>query len=119
MVPELVVSDLAAAQRQLCDVFGFAVDGGLLRLGSQAIALRQGAGGHGVIDHLALSVPDLDSTAAAMMARGAVVEGTTADGPHLIPEFWRGGMRYLFLTGPDGARIELCHNLADPQPLGA
>ncbi|MES2666331.1 MAG: VOC family protein [Pseudomonadota bacterium] len=118
MVPELVVTDLAAAQRQLCDVFGFARDGGVLRLGSQAIVLRQGSGGHGVIDHLALSVPDLDAAAAVMIARGAVVEGTTPDGAQLIPEFWRGGMRYLFLTGPDGARIELCHNLADPKPLG-
>lgn len=118
MVPELLVTDLAAARRHLCDVFGFAPDGGVLRLGSQAIALQQGEGGHGVIDHLALSVPDLDAASAAMIARGALVEGTTADGPQLIPEFWRGGMRYLFLTGPDGARIELCHNLADPQPLG-
>lgn len=119
LVPELVVADVAAAQRQLCDVFGFAPDHGRLRLGSQTLVLRQGAeAGHGVIDHLALSVPDLDSAAAAMIARGAVVEATTADGPMLIPEFWAGGMRYLFLTGPEGARIELCHNLANPQPPG-
>ncbi len=118
VVPELVAVDLAAAQRQLCDVFGFTVDGNLMRLGSQAVALRQGEGGHGVIDHLALSVPDLDAAATTMMARGAEIESTTADGPQLIPEFWRGGVRYLFLTGPEGTRIELCQNLADPQPLG-
>ena len=118
MVPELVVSDVVAAGRQLRDVFGFTSEDGMLRLGSQTIVLRQGAGGHGVIDHLALSVPDLDLVSAAMISRGAVIEATTAGGAQLIPEFWGGGMRYLFLTGPDGARIELCQNLADPQPLG-
>jgi catechol 2,3-dioxygenase-like lactoylglutathione lyase family enzyme len=124
VIPELVVPDPVAAHQMLCAVFGFAEDGVHLRLGDQRIALAQGlaqepAAGHGVIDHLALSVPDLDAAAAAMLARGAMPDpDVTPDGPLAIDEFWDAGVRYLFLKGPHGVRIELLQNIGRPRPLG-
>lgn len=110
IVPELAVQDLAGAEAMLVGVFGFARDGALLRLNDQRIALVQAEGrrGHGGIDHLALSVNDTDAALADLMARGAVLESTTPDGPKDIAEFWTNGVRYAFLQGPEGARIELC-----------
>lgn len=110
LIPELAVTDVPAAASLLRDVFGFVDDGGLMRLGDQAVALVavDAPGGYGVIDHLALAVADLDATLAAMQARGALLEATTPNGPREIAEFWDAGMRYVFLAGPEGARIELC-----------
>jgi catechol 2,3-dioxygenase-like lactoylglutathione lyase family enzyme len=120
VIPELVVPDPVAAQQMLCSVFGFWEDSGLLVLGDQRVALAKGVtAGHGVIDHLALSVPDIDAVAAQMRARGAVLDPeVTPDGPKSIAEFWGAGVRYLFLQGPQGVRIELLQNLAQPKPLG-
>jgi catechol 2,3-dioxygenase-like lactoylglutathione lyase family enzyme len=110
IVPELAVQDLAGAEAMLMTVFGFARDGDLLRLHDQRIALVQAYGprGHGGIDHLALSVNDTDAALADLLTRGAVLEETTPDGPKEIAEFWANGVRYVFLQGPEGARIELC-----------
>jgi len=110
IVPELAVRDPQGAAAMLCDVFGFAPDGDLLRLHDQRIAVvgAEGPRGHGGIDHLALSVNDTDATLALLRTRGAVLEGTTPNGPQEIAEFWDNGVRYVFLTGPEGARIELC-----------
>ncbi|OYU19620.1 MAG: hypothetical protein CFE34_04340 [Rhodobacteraceae bacterium PARR1] len=110
IVPELAVQDLAGAEKLLRDVFGFARDGDLLRLNDQRIALVQADGprGHGGIDHLALAVNDTDAALAGFLAHGAVLEETTPDGPKEIAEFWAHGVRYAFLQGPEGARIELC-----------
>lgn len=110
IIPELAVIDRPAAAEMLTRVFGFAEGDGMLRLGSQALALVQaeGTAGHGKIDHLALSVADVDATLAALLSRGARLESTTPDGPREIAEFWGTGVRYVFLTGPEGARIELC-----------
>lgn len=104
----------------LRDVFGFSGDDRFLQLGDQRIRLAQGAAvGHGMIDHLALAVPDLDQAAAAMLARGAQLDPrVTPDGPKGIAEFWTAGVRYLFLQGPEGARIELIQNLGSPHALG-
>lgn len=118
LIPHLQTADLAAAEKLLVDVFGFAPDGPYLRLGSQRIALITGPQlGHGVIDHLALAVPDVARTATALMARGAQPDlSVTPDGPKEIAEFWQGGVQYFFLQGPGSARIELCANLAQPAP---
>lgn len=109
IVPELAVRDVAQARAMLAEVFGFADWDGLMVLGDQRVAVVQGtAGGHGGIDHLALSVVDVDAALAALRARGAVLDDTTPDGPKEIAEFWETGVRYVFLRGPEGARIELC-----------
>jgi catechol 2,3-dioxygenase-like lactoylglutathione lyase family enzyme len=110
IVPELAVQDIAGAEAMLHEVFGFSRDGDLLRLNDQRIALMQADGlrGHGGIDHLALSVNDTDAALADFLIRGAVLDSTTPDGPKEIAEFWANGVRYAFLQGPEGARIELC-----------
>jgi hypothetical protein len=72
VIPELAVTDPDAARAMLAQVFGFVPDGGMMRLGTQAVAVvTGGAAGHGAIDHLAIAVPDVDAAAAAMIARGA------------------------------------------------
>lgn len=44
----------------LAQVFGFVPDGGMMRLGTQAVAVvTGGAAGHGAIDHLAIAVPGM------------------------------------------------------------
>lgn len=113
IIPELCVRDPAAARAMLASVFGFAEADGLMALGGQRIAVvaGQGAIGHGGIDHLALGVTDLDATLAAMRGRGARLESTTPQGPGQIAEFWDAGIAYVFLQGPEGARIELCQRL--------
>lgn len=113
IVPELAVRDRAAAAHMLVEVFGFSRgEGDLLHLGDQALALVQGtAPAHGVIDHLALAVRDVDQALAAALAQGARLESTTPDGPCEIAEFWQAGVRYVFLQGPEGARIEFCAKL--------
>jgi len=110
IIPELAVTDPAAARAMLCATFGFTGAGDLLTLGTQSIALLQAsaAPAHGRIDHLALAVNDVDASLAALTARGARLDSTTPDGPNEIPEFWEDGVRYVFLRGPEGARIELC-----------
>lgn len=122
IIPELKVPDPARATAELREVFGLVEeDGGYLRLGDQRIAvIRGGEGaGHGRIDHLALATPDLDRDLGAMIARGARPDtGICPDGPRTIPEFWGGGVRFAFLHGPAGARIELIQNLAAPKGPG-
>jgi catechol 2,3-dioxygenase-like lactoylglutathione lyase family enzyme len=109
IVPELSVADSEGACAMLERVFGFVPRDGLMCLGDQRVAVVQGAGGgHGVIDHLALAVADLDKSLVEMRARGAVLDDTTPEGPREIAEFWDSGVRYVFLRGPEGARIELC-----------
>lgn len=115
IIPELAVTDRQGAARMLMQVFGFRVedaDDGLLSLGDQRVALVSATEtGHGVIDHLALAVADVDRALADCLARGGRVEGTTPDGPREIAEFWEGGVRYVFVEGPEGARIEFCARL--------
>lgn len=121
LVPELAVPDLSPAATTL-RAFGFVPDAGLWRLGDQALRVAenpsQGSGiGHGRIDHLALSVPDMDSALAGLQAAGLHLDADiTPNGPKLIPEFWDAGLRYVYLAGPDGARIELCQRLSGAGP---
>lgn len=97
---------------------GFAPDGALLRLGSQRIALRQGASsGHGPMDHLALAVDAVFPSLADVVARGGKVDAAvTPDGPLFIPEFWDAGTEYVFVEGPEGTRIELCARPGSTRP---
>ncbi len=120
IIPELAVADPDAARRMLGQVFGFVAEGDLMRLGSQRIAVQAAAGprGHGKIDHLALAVTDIDAALASALTRGGVLDGTTPDGPQEIAEFWDAGVRYVFLQGPEGARIEFCARLPQDHRTG-
>jgi catechol 2,3-dioxygenase-like lactoylglutathione lyase family enzyme len=112
LVPELTVQDPAAAARVL-GAFGFASSDGLWCLGSQAVSLRSGSPrGHGRIDHVALSVPDIDAAVATLAARGVALADVTPKGPEFIPEFWDDGLRFVYFSGPEGARIELCQRVS-------
>lgn len=117
LVPELTVADPTTAEGVL-QRFGFVPEDGLWRWGGQALRLVQGQpvgvkrGGHGRIDHLALAVPDIDAALAALMAAGLTLDAdVTPDGPGFIPEFWQNGLRYVYLSGPEGARVELCERV--------
>lgn len=111
LVPELTLQDPAAADTVL-HRFGFVPDGGLWRLGSQALRLVPGKPqGHGRIDHIALAVPDMDKALAGLAAQGIPLADVTPNGPEFIPEFWDDGLRFVYLSGPEGARIELCQRI--------
>ena len=120
IVPELCLADPAAGAAMLSQVFGFVpVGGGRMQLGSQVIELRHDPAGtgHGVIDHLALAVDDVEGALAGTQARGGRIDAAvTPDGPLFIPEFWEAGTRYVFLEGPEGARIELCARPGTARP---
>jgi lactoylglutathione lyase len=58
----------------------------------------------GVVDHIALSVNDLDGMMAHLKAHGVVFETAL---PEERPEIFDNGIRCIFLPGPDGERIEL------------
>lgn len=116
LVPELTVQDPDHAAQVLRTVFGFAPEAGLMRRGTQAVRLVAGAPkGHGRIDHIALTVPDMDASLAALMAAGASLDpDITPTGAELIPEFWGDGLRFVYLSGPETARIELCQRVTGP-----
>jgi catechol 2,3-dioxygenase-like lactoylglutathione lyase family enzyme len=118
LVPELTVASPDHAAKVLRDVFGFAPDAGLMRRGSQAVRLVAGARqGHGRIDHIALTVPDMDAALAGLLAAGASLDaGVTPAGAELIPEFWGDGLRFVYLSGPETARIELCQRITGAAP---
>lgn len=120
LVPELTLAapDTGAG---VLESFGFRLDAGLWRLGSQALRLVPGQPqGHGRIDHVALAVPDIDQAVATLVARGiSLARDVTPDGPELIPEFWNDGLRFVYLAGPEGARIELCQRVTGaPAEIG-
>jgi catechol 2,3-dioxygenase-like lactoylglutathione lyase family enzyme len=118
LVPELTVQNPDHAAKVLREVFGFAPDAGLMRRGSQAVRLVAGAPqGHGRIDHIALTVPDMDKALAGLLAAGASLDaGVTPNGAELIPEFWDEGLRFVYLSGPETARIELCQRVTGAAP---
>ena len=124
LVPDLAVLDPDVAAAGLAG-FGFVPDGGLWRLGNQVLRLSPASPGgavpgHGRIDHIALTVPDIDAALAGLVARGIALDtGVTPDGPGLIPEFWGDGLRYVYLAGPEGARIEFCQRITGaPDAMG-
>ncbi|WP_103258612.1 VOC family protein [Tabrizicola aquatica] len=112
LVPELTLQSPETGAKVL-ESFGFQSDGGLWRLSSQSLRLVEGQPqGHGRIDHLALTVPDIDAAVAALAAKGIALDAAiTPKGPELIPEFWEDGLRFVYLAGPEGARIELCQRV--------
>lgn len=118
LVPELHLNRPDEGKALLQRVFGFRPDGGLLRRGTQAVIVSEGAAeGHGRIDHIAFCVPDMDAAMAELTAAGARLDaGVTPKGPELIPEFWEDGLRFVYLSGPEAARIELCQRVSGPAP---
>lgn len=119
IIPELALADPAAGAELLCRVFGFRPEApGLLRLGDQRVTLVAGRPqGHGTLHHLALAVDDLPGALAAALDRGGRLEpAETPDGPQRIPEFWAAGADYVFVEGPEGARIELCARPGTDRP---
>ncbi|NJS38001.1 MAG: VOC family protein [Rhodobacteraceae bacterium] len=118
LVPELTVQNPDHAAKVLREVFGFVPDAGLMRRGSQAVRLVVGAPeGHGRIDHIALTVPEMDAALAELLAGGASLDaGVTPNGAELIPEFWDEGLRFVYLSGPETARIELCQRITGAAP---
>ncbi|AZL57895.1 VOC family protein [Tabrizicola piscis] len=118
LVPELTVPSPDRAAALLAGVFGFAPEAGLMRRGSQAVHLVAGQPqGHGRIDHISLTVPDIDDSLAALMAAGASLDATvTPNGAEMIPEFWGDGLRFVYLSGPETARIELCQRITGAAP---
>jgi catechol 2,3-dioxygenase-like lactoylglutathione lyase family enzyme len=120
LVPELTLQDPAAAAKVLAS-FGFAREDRLWRLGSQTIRIVRGqAGGHGRIDHIALTVPDMDAALSRLTGAGIKLDaGVTPNGAELIPEFWDDGLRFVYLSGPETARIELCQRVTGaPADIG-
>lgn len=109
LLPELVLQDPEAGALLLERVFGFSRHGQELRLGSQRLLVSGGEtdGRHGRIDHLALSVPEVPAALAECIARGGRLSPATPDGPLTIPEFWEAGIDYVFVDGPEGAKVEL------------
>lgn len=117
LIPELCLTDPEAGIAVLHRVFGFAADGNTLTLGSQTLRIRKvdGAQMHGRIDHIALAVPDIDAALARLLAGGASLDpAVTPNGVGEIAEFWGDGIRYVYLQGPEAARIELCQRNAGP-----
>ena len=56
----------------------------------------------GHIDHIAFDVPDVDEAMAFLRTHGFnVVE----DSPVRL-NFWKSGVKFFFITGPDGERLE-------------
>lgn len=117
LVPELCLMQPEAGAEILERVFGFVRDGRFLRLGTQALRIAQASAPqpHGRIDHVALAVPDIDAALAGFTDRGAALAmDVTPDGICEIAEFWDGGIRYVYLAGPEGVRIELCQRKRGP-----
>jgi len=67
-----------------------------------------------MIDHLALSVPDVDADLTRFRAAGLTLEDTTPEGPCELAALWDGGLHYVFLSGPEGARTLLCARRSSP-----
>ena len=63
---------------------------------------------HATIDHFALAVPDIDAAVQELNEAGVPI----AVGPFDIPDLL-GGVRGLFIHGPDGESIELFHVIGD------
>lgn len=64
-------------------------------------------GKRGTLDHVALEVANLDAAAAELSGAGIPI----VDGPFELPDL-NGGIRGLFIHGPDGERVELLQKLS-------
>lgn len=81
-----------------------------LRLGNLVMEIYengQAAMKAGAIDHIALDVTDIDS----------VLESVKKDGYKMLDEkvqylpFWKYGVKFFTITGPNGEKIEFCEKL--------
>ena len=81
-----------------------------LRLGNLVMEIYengQAAMKAGAIDHIALDVTDIDS----------VFESVKKDGYKMLDEkvqylpFWKYGVKFFTITGPNGEKIEFCEKL--------
>jgi len=118
VIPVLAVRDKGAAKRGLRDVFGFLEEApDRMMLGEQVVLVcdRESVPTAFValpFDHVALSVTDVDTAFDDLTTRGATLDPAfTPAGPVEIPEFWSNGVRFVFLQGPEDARIEFCQKL--------
>lgn len=79
-----------------------------------------GRRGHGHVDHFALDVLDIERALDDARAAGAILDESTADGPVALPQLWSAGVRYVFLSGPEGEKVEFNQRLdLDPARRGA
>lgn len=58
--------------------------------------------GNGRIDHIAFDVPDVDEAMSTLKKNGFHV---MEDKPVRL-NFWKNGVKFFFITGPDGERLE-------------
>jgi catechol 2,3-dioxygenase-like lactoylglutathione lyase family enzyme len=109
----LVVSDSEKSKEFYCHLFGcqeikrmasdqikfiyLQVDNLIIELLEYPEKSQRGAG---VYDHLAFVVHDLDTTIGQLKERGMAFE---TDTPRITPS----GRKIIFMSGPDGERIEL------------
>lgn len=63
-------------------------------------------GKRGTLDHFAVEVADLRAAEAELRAKGVPI----VDGPFELPDL-NGGIRGLFIHGPDGERVELLEKM--------
>ncbi len=60
-------------------------------------------------DHLALRVGDVDEALLQVQRTGTSLHTDfTPDGPREIAAFWSTGVRFVFVSGPNGLPVELC-----------
>ena len=87
-------------------------DGGVafVELGSLMLELYPGAkpcGKAGAIDHMAISVSDIEAVYTAVSAGGYTL---LDDGVRALP-FWAHGIRFFSILGPNGEILEFCQRL--------
>ncbi|MBA3909611.1 MAG: hypothetical protein C0524_06930 [Rhodobacter sp.] len=120
LAPELPLQDADQAAKALETVVGFARSGGLWHRGDQGQLLVQGQPeGNSRIDHIALTLPDMDAALAGLQAAGTALDpNVTPGGPQFMPEFWEDGLRFVHVSGPEGAHglwsRQLVSDLASP-----
>lgn len=110
------IKDLAVSKDFYMNKLGFVqddenhLDGGMvlcfLSKGNCLLELicppvAQELGGKPIVDHVCMEVEDIDSLVAELKEKGIEFEGEVSYSPVI-----RGGIKNVFLKGPDGERIE-------------
>jgi lactoylglutathione lyase len=99
-----LASEEGAIQVAMLELNGFILE--LYQLvGVDLEAIRARGDGH--IDHVALDV--LDVQRAFETVRAAGIE-PLEDAPVFLP-FWERGIKYFYVLGPDGERVEFCERI--------
>ncbi len=121
MIPVLYARSPDTAFEQIEKNFGFVKSGNMASLGNQSIMIvtpnTQVSNFFPLrFDHLAISVPDVDSVHLECVKRGAKLDKNfTPDGPREISEFWENGVRFVFFEGPENAPFEFCEKIGNAQ----